>query len=171
VVHELHELHECEEEAAGKKPVVVEEEDEEEAEEAEEEANRRKGLTMKNEDKIVYRQLSFDVTGCAQRVHRALGPGFPESVYHKALCYELVDAGIPFESQKASEVFYEGKLCGEFRMDIVVDQKIILELKALARLTDDHMAQVISYVKATGHRRAILLNFGVKSLETQRIVR
>ena len=122
------------------------------------------------ETQVHYRQLSFDVVECAQKVHRVLGPGFPESVYQKALSFELAKAKIPFEGQKAVEVFYEAILCGEFRMDIVVDERIVLELKALERLTDEHVAQALSYLKATGIKLAILLNFGAKSLETKRVV-
>jgi len=110
------------------------------------------------------------VIGCAQKVHRVLGPGFPEGVYHKALCHELIKAKIPFESEKVVEVFYDGFLCGEFRMDIVVEEKIVLELKAVDRLTDEHIAQALSYLKATGIKLAILMNFGRKSLESQRVV-
>ncbi len=119
---------------------------------------------------IVHKKLSFDVVGCAQRVHSALGPGFPEGVYHKALCHELVKCKIPFESEAHAEVFYDGLLCGEFRMDMVVDQKIVLELKALDSLTDAHVSQAISYLKATGLKLAILLNFGTERLETKRVV-
>ena len=122
-----------------------------------------------SQSKILHKELSYKIVGCAQEVHRTLGPGFPEGVYHKALCYELMDAGLPFESERAAEVFYEGKLCGQFRMDILVNSMIVVELKALARLTDEHTAQALSYLKATGLRLAILVNFGAGSLETKRV--
>lgn len=114
-------------------------------------------------------ELSYKVIGCAQAVHRALGPGFPENVYHKALCYELLSAGLAFESEKAAEVFYDGKLCGEFRMDVLVDGRLVLELKALIALNGEHMAQVLSYLKATGLRTGVLMNFGTKSLDVKRV--
>jgi GxxExxY protein len=122
------------------------------------------------EDRIFHKKLSFDLVGYAQKVHRALGPGFPEGVYHRALYYELTNAGIPFVSEKAVTVFYEGKPCGEFRADLVAAEKVVLELKALDRLNEAHVAQAISYLKATGMKLAILMNFGAKSLETQRVV-
>jgi len=78
------------------------------------------------EDKVRYRKLSYDVVGCAQRVHGALGPGFPEAVYQQALIHELMDAKIAFESRKGAEVFYRGHLCGEFRMDFVVNGQFTL---------------------------------------------
>ena len=119
---------------------------------------------------VFHKELSFQVVGCAQKVHRTLGSGFPEGVYHKALCYELINEKIPFEGEKAIEVFYDGKICGEFRADLVVDDKIILELKALDELNGNHVAQAISYLKATGLKLAILINFGTESLETKRVV-
>jgi GxxExxY protein len=119
---------------------------------------------------ILHRKLSFDLVGLAQRVHGVLGPGFPESVYQRALIQELLKARIAFESEKPVQVFYEGALCGEFRCDIVVAEAVVLELKALDRLTDDHLAQALSYLKATGLHLAILLSFGTRSLQTQRVV-
>ncbi|HUT01705.1 MAG TPA: GxxExxY protein [Phycisphaerae bacterium] len=121
-------------------------------------------------DRVYHRKLSFQVVGCAQKVHRTLGPGFPESVYQTALCHELATSQIPFDGEKTVEVFYDRVLCGRFRMDVVVDQKIVLELKALDKLTDDHVAQALSYLKATDLRLAILINFGTRSLETKRVV-
>jgi GxxExxY protein len=117
----------------------------------------------------LHAKLSYDVIGCAQRVHRALGPGFPEAVYHKALATELVRRKVPFQDEQKAEVFYEGMLCGEFRMDIVVDDKLVLELKALDALNDSHLAQALSYLKATGLHVALLLNFGRPSLEVRRV--
>ena len=99
-----------------------------------------------------------------------MGPGFPEAVYARALLHELGKAGIPFESEKPAEVFYDGVRCGEFRMDLVADERIVVELKALQALNDEHVAQAISYLKAAGLRLAILINFGAKSLETRRVV-
>ena len=119
---------------------------------------------------ILHKELSYRVIGCAQRVHRELGPGFPEGVYHKALSHEMVQARIPFETEKVVEVFYDGMLCGEFRIDLLADERIVLELKALSALNDEHLAQAISCPKATGLSLAILINFGGKSLETRRVV-
>ncbi len=118
----------------------------------------------------VHGELSYEVIGCAQRVHRVLGPGFPEALYRKALCVELMRRKVPFEAETKAEVFYEGMLCGEFRMDIVADGKVILELKALDALSDSHLAQALTYLKATGLRLALLLNFGAPSLQVRRVV-
>ncbi len=120
--------------------------------------------------KIKHKELSYRIVGCAQRVHRELGPGFPETVYHKALCYELMDEEIPFESEEEVEVHYAGRFCGQFRADVLVDGKVVVELKALNRLNDEHVAQVISYLKAVHMDLGILINFGCTSLETRRVV-
>ena len=116
------------------------------------------------------KDLSYQVVGCAMRVHAMLGPGFPESIYHRALVRELLENKIPFHSEKVAEVYYKDTLCGEFRMDIVVADSIVLELKALDAINTVHMAQALSYLKATGLRLAIIINFGTKSLETKRVV-
>ncbi len=119
---------------------------------------------------IRHKDLSYRIVGCAQKVHRNLGPGFPEAVYQRALCHELAKAKIPFQCEKPVEVFYDGVLCGQFRIDILADEKVILELKAIDALNGEHIAQALSYLKATGLDLAILLNFGRKSLETKRLV-
>jgi len=119
---------------------------------------------------IVHKELSYRIVGCAQKVHRALGPGLPEGLYQKALCYELMDAGLAFETEKSVEVHYGSRLCGEFRMDLVVDGQVIVELKALDKLSDLHLAQALSYLKATGLRLALLVNLGGTRLEVKRVV-
>ena len=104
-------------------------------------------------------------------VHRALGPGFLESVYEAALAHELTLRGIPFEQQKRLLVQYKGQQVGDFVADLVVDGQIILELKAVSGLTAVHEAQAHNYLAATGLRLAIILNFGAASLQQKRIVR
>ena len=121
-------------------------------------------------DSVVYPELSYAVVGCAQRVHSVLGPGFPENVYQRALCRELLKEHIPFQSEAPFEVAYEGEVCGRFRVDILVDEKIVLELKAVSALCEDHISQTFAYVKATGVKLAILINFGQRRLQTKRIV-
>jgi GxxExxY protein len=121
--------------------------------------------------KLLYETLTYDIIGAAMEVHRVLGPGFLEAVYQAALEYELTLRGIPFEAQKRLEVIYKGQVVGEYIADIVVDGKVIVELKAISALTKAHEAQAHNYLAATGLRLALLLNFGAKSLEWKRIVR
>ena len=119
---------------------------------------------------LQHEETSFAVIGAAQKVHGTLGPGFPEAVYHKAMRLELAKSKIPFESEKAYEVAYEGVTCGEFRADIVVNGAVVAELKALSALNGDHLAQVLAYLKASGLDVGLLLNFGRQSLEVKRVV-
>ena len=122
------------------------------------------------EARIVEKELSYAVTGCAQRVHSSLGPGFPEGVYRRALCRELTASGIPFVAEKSYVVSFRGATCGRFRADIVADERIILELKAASDLCEDNVSQAFAYLEATGLPLAILLNFGRRRLQTKRIV-
>ena len=120
---------------------------------------------------ILFKELSFKIIGCAMEVHRVLGPGFLEAVYLNALVQELALLDIPFEVQKHLPIYYKGKLVGEYIADIAVDNKIILELKAVSRLNPSHIAQGLNYLTATGLRLAIIINFGAGSLQSQRVVR
>lgn len=103
-------------------------------------------------------------------VHRRLGPGFLEAVYENALAHELELRQIPFSRQVDFRVKYKGKEVGEYRADLVVDRKLILEIKAASALVPAHEGQALNYLEATGLRLAILLNFGAESLEVKRIV-
>jgi len=119
---------------------------------------------------ILYKELSYALVGCAQRVHSELGPGFPEKVYDKALAHELAKTRIAFQAQARFEVSYDGIACGEFRVDFYVDGKIIVEIKAAEAICKQHEAQVLAYLKASGAHLAILLNFGEASLRVKRFV-
>ena len=120
---------------------------------------------------LLYGQQTYSIIGAAMEVHRILGPGFLEAVYHAALAHELSLRHIAFESKKRLPVSYKGVLIGEYEADIVVEEKIILELKAVTNWHPQHEAQVIHYLTATGFRLALLLNFGTPSLKHKRIIR
>jgi GxxExxY protein len=120
---------------------------------------------------ILYKELSFAIIGAAMEVHRILGPGFLEAVYQKALAQELTTRGICFEQFRRLPVTYKGNLVGEYEADFVVEDKIILEIKAISALHPQHEAQAINYLAATGLRLAILINFGVQSLQHKRLVK
>jgi GxxExxY protein len=111
------------------------------------------------EEEIVTR-----VIGCAIDVHKALGPGFLESIYKKAMCIELQNAGLPFEMEKAVTVRYRGVEIRGQRIDLIVADTVVVELKAIARFDEVHRAQMISYLKTTGLRVGLLLNFRVEYL-------
>ncbi len=109
--------------------------------------------------------LAASVVDAALEVHKALGPGFLESVYEEALCAELSLRGIPFERQKAVHISYKGNPVGKGRLDLLVGGQLVVELKAVAELAPIHTAQVISYLKTTGLSLGLLINFNVPLLK------
>ena len=114
--------------------------------------------------------VSQRVIRCAFDVSNTLGAGFLEKVYENALCVELGKNGLKFQSQKPLVVNYKGYQVGEYMADIVVEDKLLLELKALAALCSAHDAQVMNYLKATNIPVGLLLNFGRPKLGIKRIV-
>jgi GxxExxY protein len=110
-------------------------------------------------------QYAFAVIGAAIEVHKALGPGYLEAVYEEGLCYELEIRHVPHLRQHPIGVSYKGKLIGEGRIDILVAECLIVELKAVDDLAPIHTAQVISYLKATRLNLGLLLNFKVPILK------
>jgi len=99
------------------------------------------------------------VLGCAFTVHRELGPGFVESIYHRAMCLELEAQGLPFEREKPLVVMYRGQGIPGQRVDLLVGGEVIVEVKAVGALEPVHLAQVLSYLKTTSLRVGLLINF------------
>ncbi len=116
------------------------------------------------------KRLSERVIGCAQNVSRELGAGFLEVVYENALALELEDTGILFERQCPLDIHYKSQLIGRYKADLIVEGKLIIELKAVPAFNDRHKAQVLNYLRATGLSVGLLLNFGMPRLGIQRIV-
>jgi GxxExxY protein len=120
---------------------------------------------LKQEERLVLEpspeldEIAGLVIGAALEVHRILGPGFLESVYEDALAIELALRSVSFERQKPVSVSYKGRRIGEGRSDFLVEDSLIVELKAAERLLPVHHAQVLSYLKATGCRLGLLINF------------
>ena len=109
--------------------------------------------------------LAHRVIGAAIEVHRLLGPGFLESVYEEALCVELTLRGIRFARQVPIGVKYKGEKVGEARLDLLVDERLVVELKAVEGVAPIHVAQVLSYLKATRLRLGLLITFNVTLLQ------
>jgi GxxExxY protein len=109
-------------------------------------------------------ELAYAVIGAAIEVHRLLGPGFLESVYEEALCVELTLRGIRFARQLPIGVQYKGQKVGEARLDLVVDDSLVVELKAVEGVAPIHVAQILSYLKATRLRLGLLISFNVTTL-------
>ncbi|MGI6419201.1 MAG: GxxExxY protein [Thermoguttaceae bacterium] len=114
--------------------------------------------------------LSGRVIRAAIAVHRELGPGFLETIYENALKTALCHRGMTYETQKEVTVFFEGEEAGSHRLDLVVERELVIELKAVKALEDIHFAQVKSYLKATGLRVGLLLNFNAPTLIVKRVV-
>lgn len=123
-----------------------------------------------SERDLLHSELTRAVIGAAMEVHSTLGPGFLESVYEAAMAIELHLLKIPFELQKAVPVLYKGVKARDFFCDILADQKVLVELKALKILTQVEEAQVLNYLKATGLKVGLLINFGEQSLKYKRLV-
>jgi len=120
------------------------------------------------EKTFLYQDLTYQLIGAAMAVHCELGHGFLESVYEKAYAHELTLIPIPFDRQVSLDVHYKGVSVGQFRADFVADGKVVVEIKAVKKLLPEHEAQLINYLKASGLRVGLLLNFGAPSLEKMR---
>ena len=114
--------------------------------------------------------LSAQVIGAALAVHKGLGPGFLESTYHAAMRVSLAHRTLPFESQSPFEITFEEVLVGNGRIDLIVANEIVVELKAVEKLRDVHYAQLRSYLRATSLRVGLLFNFNAPTLTIKRMV-
>ena len=121
---------------------------------------------------LLYKDLTDKILGAAFQVHRELGCGFLEKVYQEALAVVLTEMNIPFEREKPLDILFHGKkLNCKYIADFVVDDKVILELKAISDLDVNCESQVINYLKATGYKVGFLMNFGNPSFHFKRLVR
>jgi GxxExxY protein len=120
---------------------------------------------------LLYKELTFTLIGAAMEVHKILGPGFLEAVYQGALERELTLRRIPFERKVRLSVTYKDTIIGVYEADLVIDKKLIVEIKAVSKFNASHQAQAMHYLAATGFRLALLLNFGVGSLEHHRVIK
>jgi GxxExxY protein len=109
--------------------------------------------------------LSGQIIGLAMQVHSTLGPGFLESVYQNALIWELRKTGFRSEAQKPISVHYDGQIVGAFAADLLVDDSVIVEVKAIQALAKPHEVQLVNYLTATGVNEGLLPNFGAERLE------
>ena len=120
---------------------------------------------------LLHSELTYEIIGAAMEVHATLGPGFLESVYQEAFAIELLSRKISFDTEKRIDIIYKGvKLEKHFVADFICDNHVIVEIKALSALTNEHQAQVLNYLKATGIKVGLLINFGSNSLEHKRLI-
>ena len=117
--------------------------------------------------------LTERILGCAIEVHRELGPGLLEPIYETALCCEFRSRDLPFRRQMAVPLYYKGELLGEYRPDIVVSDRVVVEIKAIAHLEPVHVAQVATYLRVLDLRVGLLLNFNTAVMKhgVRRVIR
>lgn len=121
---------------------------------------------------LLYKDLTDRILKAAYQVHNELGCGFLEKVYQEALAIQMTEMNIPFEREKHLNVFYHGKcLQCDYIADFVVDDKVILELKAVTEMDNVFKAQTINYLKITGYKVGFLMNFGQEEFQFKRFVR
>lgn len=127
------------------------------------------------ENYINKKYYKSDITGkvikCAQKVHGILGNGFQEVIYQRALEIELEKSGLKFEREKEMDIIYDKVLVGHRRVDFLVDGDVMVELKALTKLEDVNIAQLINYIEAYKVKVGLLINFGSKNLEVKRYIK
>ena len=110
-------------------------------------------------------EIAHKLIGALIEVHRKLGPGFIEKIYEEAVCLELKKRDIAYERQVVVNVFYDGSIIGEGRIDLLIEKKIILELKAVESISPVHQAQIMSYLRMTNLELGLLVNFNVAVLK------
>lgn len=113
--------------------------------------------------------LTEQVIGAAIDIHKALGPGFTERLYAKALHYELQGRHVPFITEQSFRIKYKDKLLGVHRLDLLVGNELVVELKAVYQINDFHVAQILSYLKASGKRLGLILNFARFRVQIRRV--
>jgi GxxExxY protein len=123
-----------------------------------------------NEKEYKHFDITRKIIGAAMRVHSTLGNGFQEVIYQRALAIEMAKQGLSFQRELEMQIYYDGQEIGTRRVDFFVEDKVMLELKAVTALEDAHLAQAINYLEAYKMEVGLLLNFGSKSLEYRRVV-
>jgi GxxExxY protein len=132
---------------------------------------RKTGIMDETREELPDKELTASIISAAINVHKALGPGFLESIYEEALCIELTIRSLPFERQKSIRLTYQGKPIGEHRLDLLIAHRVVVELKAIKDLEPVHFSIVRSYLKATNIDSGLLLNFATMPLTVKRVGR
>ena len=129
-----------------------------------------KGSMSSESNQVEINQLTEKIIACVYRVSNTLGSGFLEKVYENALAIELRNNGLKVEQQHPIKVFYDGQAVGDFAVDLLVESRVIVELKAVRIFDDVHSAQCLNYLKATNLKLCLLVNFGRPRVEIKRLV-
>ena len=128
-------------------------------------------LKLKSMENIIDDELTYKIIGCAMKVHNTLGNVFQEVIYQRCLAIELNKAGIEFLREQEMPIYYENEHVGTRRADFIVEGNVLVELKAMVRLEDVHLAQALNYLTAYQIEKGLLINFGSTSLEVKRLFR
>ena len=121
-------------------------------------------------EEFLHKDITHSIIGAAYKVYNTLGSGFLEKVYENALCMEIELMGLEVERQAPIKVLYKGKVVGEYFADLLVEKNIIVELKAVTELNRTHEVQLVNYLRATGLRVGLLINFGDKILIRRKVL-
>lgn len=124
----------------------------------------------REEERLLLNALAEQVIGCAYEVSNTLGTNFLEKVYENALAFELQEAGLRAAQQCGMTVFYKGQPVGDFAVDLPVEERLMVELKAVPVLEEAHRAQCLNYLRASGLKLCLLLNFGTPRVQVKRVV-
>jgi GxxExxY protein len=117
-----------------------------------------------------YSNITEKIIGCALRVHQKMRSGYPELIYHKCLIVEFKKNEVAFLNEIELPIFYDDIEVGKRRVDFLIENKVIIEIKAVSELTDTHLAQALNYLEALNLEIGLLINFGAKSLELKRLI-
>jgi GxxExxY protein len=135
-----------------------------------EQVNREPRMNADERGFEVRNQLTRQILGLAMKVSNTLGAGFLEKPYENALAHELKKAGLRVKQQEPVKILYDGIVVGDYVLDLLVEEKVVLELKACKAIDPTHVAQTMNYLRATRYRIALILNFGNPRLEHKRLV-
>jgi GxxExxY protein len=130
-----------------------------------------KGGAKVNDEEYKHSDITHKIIGAAMKVHSTLGSGFQEVIYQRALAIEMPKQGLSFQRELEMQIYYDGIEIGTRRVDFLVEDKVMVEIKALTQLESVHLAQVINYLEAYQLEIGLLLNFGAKSLEYRRLIK
>ncbi|MGN6532307.1 MAG: GxxExxY protein [Ginsengibacter sp.] len=127
---------------------------------------------MEKKEEYKHQELTHKIIGCAMEVHKFLGNGFQEVIYQRALAYEIWKANLNFQREIEKQIYYKEMQnpLGTRRADFIIEEKVLLETKALSKLDEVHWAQTLNYLKAYKYEVGLLINFGAKSLEWKRFI-
>lgn len=127
-----------------------------------------RNMNYMNEGRMTEDPFTERVIGCAIKVHRVLGPGFLENIYHRALAHELTKEGIPFVSEARMQVIYDGIILGDYIADLVIDRRLVVEIKAVETVVKAHEIQLVNYLNAIKFDLGLLINFGSHTIQVKR---